>query len=102
MRFNSVIQLISTTYTENELGVQIETDSKPRKVYANRYRVGMQEFFEARRSDLQADRAFELMSMEYQGEGKFMDGDMIFRIYRSDVKGDRTVLYGQAVTADGN
>lgn len=102
MRFNDVIYLLPVSYVENDLGAQEEKEEEPKKVYANKFKIGLQEFFEAKRNDIKPECAFEIMSFEYSDEPKFIYQGKTFDIYRISFNGDRSVLYGKAVIADEN
>lgn len=100
MRNRDVVELVKLKYTENTLGSLVKEIDTKRKVYANRYKIGMNEFYAAGRNDLKADKAFQLHTFEYLDEEQFIHEGVTYSIFRVDEKGDKLVVYGQTVTAD--
>lgn len=100
MRHNKVIYLLSTTIVEDEWGNQIE-QTVERKVYANEYSVSSTEFYNAAVTGLRPEIAFEIYSFEYDGEEKFKYNDEEYNIIRTQGKGEKIVLVGEKVAANG-
>lgn len=100
MRHNQVIYLISTTINEDEIKNQIEIPTE-RKVFANELSVGSGEFYNAALAGLRPEKRFEIYTREYQGEDKLKHDNTIYRIIRTEGKGEKTRLTAERVGADG-
>jgi len=100
MRHNKVIYLPTVIYGEDEWGNEIEVPSW-RKVYANEYSVSSSEFYNAAVTGLRPEIAFEIYSFEYDGEKKFEYGGEEYNIIRTQGKGEKIVLVGEKVAANG-
>lgn len=96
MRYNDVIELLSVTIVEDELGNQIEQEI-PRQVFANEFGIGSSEFYEAGMQGLKPEKAFELYAFEYQDEPKFKHNGIEYRIIRTQTKGEKIRLTGERV-----
>lgn len=100
MRFKDVIYLISVTVTEDEIGNQIETPTE-RMVYANEISVSSQEFYNAAVTGLRPTKRFEIYSFEYQGEERLKHDGVMYRIIRTEKRGEKTRITCERVAADG-
>jgi hypothetical protein len=100
MRHKDVIYLIGVTISDDDLKNQIETPTE-RKVYANEYSVSSGEFYNAAVTGLRPSKAFEIYSFEYKGESKFKHNNVTYKIIRTQGKGEKMVLIGERVAADG-
>lgn len=88
MRHSEIVELLSVTIIEDELGNQIEqTDA--RKVYANPMRVTTKERYEAATHGLKPSKRFELYSWEYNDEPKLKHDDIVYTIIDVDERGEK-------------
>jgi SPP1 family predicted phage head-tail adaptor len=89
---NTVIDLITTTITEDELKQQIETPSY-HQVFAEQKPIHSNEFFNAGQKGIKPTAMFEVHSMEYNGEEQLRYNGKVYHIYRTYPKPDKTELY---------
>ena len=107
MRANDVIFLIKKTVEYDELKNPIETLVE-RMVYANRYQVSASEFYSINQesradvSDFRRKESFQVFTHDYELEDRFRYNDITYRILRVSPKGERTVIVGEEVLADGS
>ena len=100
MRHNQVIYLQSVTIEEDEIGNQKEVVTE-RMVFANELSVSSQEFYNAAVTGLRPTKRFEIYSFEYQDEDRLKhDGD-VYRVIRTEKRGEKTRITCERVTADG-
>lgn len=100
MRHKKVVDLISTTITVDALKNQIETPTE-RQIFADELAVGSGEFYNAAWTGLRPTKRFEIYTREYQGEAKIKHGGVIYRIIRTEGKGEKIRLSCERVGADG-
>ena len=100
MRYDEVLTLIGISYTQDELLQPVENYTK-RKVYANAFTVGRDEFSMAGQVGLRADLAFQVNSIDYSGEEAVEHSGQLYKVYRVAVSGDRTTIYLQKDLTDG-
>ncbi len=100
MRFKEVIYLLSVTVDYDEIGNPIETITE-RKVYANEFSVTSSEYYNAALTGLRPAKQFEIYSFEYQDEEKLKHNGIIYRIIRTETRGEKTRLSCERVAADG-
>lgn len=100
MRHHDVIDLISVTIIEDELGNQIEQEVS-RQVFANQFGISTTEFYEAGAQGLKPEKAFELYAFEYQNEPKFKHNNIEYKIIRTQTRGEKIRLTGEKVIGDG-
>lgn len=93
MRFNSVIRLFKVEVVQDELLNSIKRESQPRKVYANKFSVSRAEFDSAGNQGIKPDLAYQLNSIDYQGELKALVDDVKYDVYRTSENGDKTTIY---------
>lgn len=101
MRHNRVIYLLASTITSDAVGNQVEALVE-RKIFANEYSVSSSEFYNAALVGLKPSKAFEIYSFEYQDEGRLKHDDIIYKITRTQARGDKLVLYCERAGADTN
>lgn len=99
MIFNKTVQLISITYTQDDIGQQIETPTY-RKVYAAKKSVPQSEFYDAGQTSIKPSAVFIVRTGEYKGETKLRypatDSGTVYSIYRTyDIKDEMTELYAE-------
>jgi SPP1 family predicted phage head-tail adaptor len=99
MRWDSVIYLVTATYTEDKLHQLIKTYDK-RKVFANKFSISKNEFSAAGQLGLKPDVAYQILTREYAGEEFVEVTDLRYHVYRMQENGDKTVLYLQREVAD--
>lgn len=67
MLFRDVVELVSVSYTTNDIGDAIQQETK-RQVYANKKSIRQSEFYQAQATGLRPELMFEVRTEEYQGE----------------------------------
>lgn len=100
MRHKEVIELLSVTVTEDELGNQIEQETA-RQVFANEFSIRDRDFYSAGVQGLKPEKRFEIYVFEYQNEPKFIHNGIKYRIIRTETKGEKIRLTGEKVIGDG-
>lgn len=100
MRHNQVIYLQSVTIVEDEIGNQKEVVTE-RMVFANELSVSSQEFYNAAVTGLRPTKRFEIYSFEYQDEDRLKHDGMVYRIIRTETRGEKTRITCERVAADG-
>jgi len=95
-----VIYLLSVTVTEDEIGNQVETVTE-RMVFANELAVTSEEFYNAAATGLRPAKRFEIHSFEYQGEDRLKHEGVVYRIIRTEKRGEKIRLTCERVAADG-
>lgn len=96
MRHHDIIDLISVTIVEDELGNQIEQESS-RQVFANQFEISTSEYYQAASQGLKAEKRFEIYTFEYQNESKFRYEGIEYQIIRTQIKGEKIRLTGEKV-----
>lgn len=103
MRHHEIIHLISVTFTEDELGNQIE-ELTEREIFANEHTVSKNDSIHDYRNDamtgLRQLRSFEIYSFEYNGEERLRHGMVTFRIVRITPIGEKAIIVCEKVAAD--
>ena len=90
---NTVIDLITTTYTKNTLGQYVYTNSKT-TVFAKVTSVSQSEWFEGGRNGLNPQYRFTLFAGDYHGEKELEYNSIRYTIYRTyNSMGDTVELY---------
>lgn len=92
---DSVLKLISYTYTKDQFGVP-EPHPASRTVYCKVQSVTRSEFFEGGRNGLNPELVFSVFAGDYNGETVCEHNDYsygIYRVYRND--GDYVELYAE-------
>ncbi len=67
MRLDKIIYLLSTSYSENEIGDTIETHTK-RKVFGSEKSIKQSEFYQAQATGLKPEITVVIRPFEYLGE----------------------------------
>lgn len=88
MRYKEVINLLSVTIVEDDLGNQRQEET-PRQVFANQWGVSTSEYYGASSQGLKPEKRFEIHSFEYQGESKLSHEGIEYRIIRTEVSGEK-------------
>lgn len=97
MLFREVINLISITIVENDMGDQIETLVK-RQVFADKKGVRQNEFYQAQATGLRPELMFVVRNIEYEQEPKLEYNSKMFTIIRVyDKDGELTELVCQGL-----
>jgi len=97
MLFREVINLISITIVENDMGDQVETPVK-RQVFADKKSVRQNEFYQAQSTGLRADLMFVIRTIEYEQEPKLEYNSKTYTIIRAyDKDGELTELICQGL-----
>lgn len=90
MRFNSIINLISTIESENPIGDTISVESK-RKVFAEKKSVRQSEFYQAAATGLKPEITFVTWKDEYKGESELEYDSKTYRIIRTFIKDEKEI-----------
>lgn len=69
-RWSDIVYLVSTTNSTNSLGDTVGGQPTERLVYANEISVSRSEFYQAQKNDLKPEIAFEVHTIDYNGEKK--------------------------------
>jgi SPP1 family predicted phage head-tail adaptor len=96
MRRKDVIKLISISYSENDIGDTIETQTK-REVLAEKKSIKQSEFYQAQATGLRPELTFVVWSAEYDYESKLeYSGKQytIIRTYETDGKNIELICSG--------
>lgn len=92
MFFKDVINLISITPTENDIGDTIDTETL-RQVFANKKSIKQSEFYQAAATGLKPEIMFEVRTDEYQDEKRLSYNNKEYNIIRTyDKNGELTEL----------
>lgn len=92
MLFRDVLDLISVSSSQNDIGDYVETETK-RQVFANKKSIRQTEFYQAAMAGLQPEIMFEIRTSEYLGEQKLSFDGKAYNIIRSyDKNGEITEL----------
>jgi len=97
MRHNKIIYLLSEHTTQDENLNEIVAFMH-HKVYANEYSISSTEFYNAAVNDLKPEKSFEIYSFEYQGEEYFRFDGNLYRIIRTQGKGEKIIVIGEKIT----
>ena len=100
MRHYEVIFLISVQVTQDDVGNGIEQITE-RKVYANEFSVSANEYYNSAMSGVRPSKSFEIYSFECRGEEKLKHKDLVYRIVRTETRGEKTRITCERVAADG-
>ncbi len=100
MRHNQVIYLQSVTIVEDEIGNQKQVISE-RMVFANELSVSAEEFYSAGQAGLRPTKRFEIYSFEHQGEDRLKHDGVVYRVIRTEKRGEKTRITCERVAADG-
>src|SRR5690606_2053210 len=100
MRHDQVIYLLSVTVEEDEIGNQVEIVTE-RMVFANELAVTSEEFYNAAAGGLRPTKRFEIHSFEYQDEDRLKHDGIVYRVIRTEKRGEKTRITCERVAADG-
>lgn len=101
MRHDQVIYLMSVTVEGDEIGNQNKETVTERMVFANELSVSSEEFYNAAATGLRPTKRFEIYSFEYQGEDRLKHEGVVYRIIRTEKRGEKIRLTCERVAADG-
>ena len=98
--FNKTVQLITQTYTTDDLGQQIPDKTVYRKIYCAKKSTPQTEFFLAGQNGIKPAAMFLVRTAEYKGEAELRypanDSGTVYTIYRVyDTTDEMTELYGK-------
>ena len=89
------INLLTSTYTSDEIGQSILTESK-KAVFAYVRSASQSEFFNAGEIGLKPDKVFDVLLTEYDGQAGVECNSEVYTIYRSYIRDDgRIELYAE-------
>lgn len=94
MRFNTVIDLVALTHTQDAIGQETEIPVA-RTVYANEFTVSSAEFYDAGRSGLKPEREYQLRACDYDDETLLRVDDTDYQIIRTERRGEWVFLVCQ-------
>jgi len=100
VRHNQVIYLQSVTITEDEIGNQIETVTE-RMVFANELSVSSSEYYDAGLQGIKPAKRWEIYAAEYQGEDRVRYENTVYRIIRTETRGEKIRLTAERVIGNG-
>ena len=83
MLFRDVIELITTTTTQNDYGDEIETPTYT-QVFANKTFVRRVEHYEAMANGLRPSLVLEIKEIDYNGEKQLRFNGVTYDIIRTD------------------
>lgn len=101
MRFDSVIELATSTIVEDDL-LNRKSEFAKRLVYANAFSISRREIEVAGQDKIKPDYAYQINSVDYQNETNVFVNNKQYYIYRVTEHGDRTVLFLTERIPDGN
>jgi len=87
MLFREVINLISITTTENDIGDIIDAETK-RQVFADKKSVRQNEFYQAAATGLRPEIMFVVRTIDYEQEPKLEFSSKTYNIIRTYDKDD--------------
>lgn len=87
-----MIVLISESISYDDIGNVIGVDEIERTVYANKHSISNSLQVEAAASDNRIEKAYEIMTADYQDERKAMVNDVFYNVFSVNERGDRTRL----------
>lgn len=87
---SNVINLISRTYTQDEIGQFIETESK-RQVYCDVGSITRTEWYDAGRNGMQPAYVFTMFAPDYQGEKIVEFEGKRYGVYRTWIARNETI-----------
>mgnify|MGYP001486916702 CR=1 FL=1 len=82
MMWRDVVELITVTTGENEMGDSIKEETS-RQVFANKKSIRQTEFYQAMATGLRPEIMFEVRSPDYQGEQKLSYNGKKYTIIRT-------------------
>lgn len=100
---NSLIKLISITYTEDSIGNQVAAETTT-EVWAEETSIRQSEFYNAALAGLKPERTFIIWANEYTGQVKIESGGVkykVIRTYINPAKSEMIELVCERVAADG-
>ena len=98
MLSNEVIDLISISYANNDIGDSIETKTYT-QVFADELSIMQSEFYQAAATGLKPEKKFEISFHDYNNEPAFRHDSKEYTIIRTFKKGvDRIELTGEGIT----
>lgn len=89
---NELIMLLSTVYTEDEVGNDIETKTE-KQVFCQISSCSQNEFFQAAQSGMRAEYKVKVWKCDYENEPTAKINDVEYSIYRTFETGDFIELY---------
>lgn len=101
MRYNKIIYLAQTEIVEDQYKNEKEVITGWRKVFANEFSVSSNEFYNAVGSGLRPEKRFEIRSFEYENEEKLRYESEIFKIIRTEKKGQKIRITCEKVKGNG-
>lgn len=97
MLWRDVIDLITITTTQNNMGDNIETETS-NQVFANKKSIRQSEFYQAQATGLRPEVMFEIKTINYNQETKLGYNDKTYNIIRVyDKNGEITELICQCL-----
>lgn len=100
MRHNQVIELVAVTTTRDGIGNAVETFTET-EIFANEFSVSSGEYYNAAVAGLRPTKMFEVYTFEYAGQERLKHHGIVYRIIRTETRGEKTRLTCERVAADG-
>ncbi|MDD5589475.1 MAG: phage head closure protein [Candidatus Nanoarchaeia archaeon] len=82
MFFRDVISLISISYSENDYGNMVETETK-KTVYADVQAIRQSEFYQANATGLRPEKTFVIRAIEYSNEPRIEYNSKYYTVIRT-------------------
>ncbi|MFS0864123.1 phage head closure protein [Fredinandcohnia sp. 179-A 10B2 NHS] len=87
MMWRDVINLISETIIENDMGDSISAETK-KQVFANKKSIRQSEFYQAQATGLKPEMMFEIRYSEYNDEQKIEYNNKTYNVIRAYTKNE--------------
>lgn len=103
--FNATAELITHTYTTDELGQQIPATTTYHKIYCAKKSTPQNEFFLAGQSGIKSAAVFLMRTADYRNETEMRypanDNGTVYTIYRVyDTVDEMTELYAEVIAGN--
>ncbi len=90
MLYKDIVDLITVTSGENDMGDPIETEAL-KQVFANKKSIRQSEFYQAAQTGLKPELMFEVRYSDYNKEQKLKYNDITYQIIRTYTKNDEMI-----------
>lgn len=100
-RWSDVINLVTETYTENDMGDTVVLETYV-QVFASKKSIRQSEFYQAQATGLKPAIAFDVRSMEYNDEEKIQYNSKTYNVIRTYDKGEFVELICEGVVNNAN
>lgn len=102
MRRDSIVYLIPTTFTKNDMGDAVKLKGQPRKLLAEKKSIRQSEFYQAAGTDFKPELTFVIWPHEYQDESILKYKEKEYKIIRTFEKNIKELeLICEGLVVDG-